>query len=572
MKKVSLAHVCLATFAFAQGCAVSTSGDEASSEATATDSMAIRADSPSAAYSVLATGAQLHGANGLATGPDGRLYVASLLGSEIAKVNRTSGAIVGRLGKSDGVDGPDDIAFGPDGSLYWTSLQTGNVVRRQPSGVVSQQFIAPGVNPITFSDNGRLFVALDFLGDALYELDPALVAPPRLIASGLGFLNGMDWGPDGRLYGPIWTQGRVVSIDVDSCTNATDPNTQCDIRTVATGFSIPAAVKFDSSGTLHAVDQNGDVVRINRVTGVRTVIAKLAPGLDNLVFGPEGELFVSSAADGFVVRIAKNGNVRTMLRGGAIVPGGVAVLPGSRSDSVYVADLFSLKEFDGKTGAARLSRPSFLGISPLQPPATVSADGSALLLTSYIGNTVQVLNPVTNAIVESYSDFAVPINAIRFQGDIVVSELGFTPGSARVVRRTAGGLVGLASLIVPSGLAASGNNLWAADWATGAIVQLVANGATLSPPRNVVAGLAAPEGLAVGADGKLLVVETGKRRLLRVDPSTGSFSVVAGDLAVGLTPATGSPPTFPFSGVAVGPSGSIYVSGDAGNLIYKFPR
>ena len=26
----------------------------------------------------------------------------------------------------------------------------------------------------------------------------------------------MDWGPDGRLYGPRWFNNEVVSVDVDS--------------------------------------------------------------------------------------------------------------------------------------------------------------------------------------------------------------------------------------------------------------------------------------------------------------------------------------------------------------------
>src|SRR5688500_14471678 len=81
-----------------------------------------------ATSSVLVEGARLHGANGMNVGPDGRLYVASLLGNEIAVVNRKSGAVVDRLDGSDGVDGPDDLTFGPDGSLYWTPLLTGNVV------------------------------------------------------------------------------------------------------------------------------------------------------------------------------------------------------------------------------------------------------------------------------------------------------------------------------------------------------------------------------------------------------------------------------------------------------------
>ena len=37
-----------------------------------------------------------------------------------------------------------------------------------------------------------LFVAVSFLGDALYELDPNGANPPRLIAEQLGGLNAMD--------------------------------------------------------------------------------------------------------------------------------------------------------------------------------------------------------------------------------------------------------------------------------------------------------------------------------------------------------------------------------------------
>ena len=58
-----------------------------------------------------------------------------------------------------------------------------------------------------------------FLGTNLYELDPKGVSEPRLIADDLGpgcGLNGMDWGPDNRLYGPRWFVGEVVSFDVDS--------------------------------------------------------------------------------------------------------------------------------------------------------------------------------------------------------------------------------------------------------------------------------------------------------------------------------------------------------------------
>lgn len=520
---------------------------------------------------ILAEGSPLHGTNGMYVGPDGRLYVASFLGNEIAIVNRKSGAIVDRLDASDGIDGPDDLTFGPDGSLYWTSLIPGNVVRHAPSGEITEQFVAPGVNPITFSDTGRLFVALDFLGDGLYEVDPELSAPPRHIAGNLGFLNGMDWGPDGRLYGPIWTQGRVISIDVDSCTGAVDPDVECDLQTVADGFFIPAAAKFDGLGRLHVVDQNGEVVRIDIETGEKDIIAELTPGLDNLAFDPQGNLYVSSASDGFIVRIKPNGQTHTIMPGGMIMPGGVAVTTEGCGESVYVADLSSLRKFDGDTGAPLSVERSFLGQSDFYGPATVSADGSNLILTAWFSSVVQTYDPATATVLETYSNFVSPLNAVRFQGDLVVAELGAGPGAARVVRRTGGGsLVTLAPMTVPSGLAVSGGDLWAADWATGQVLQVAAGGVTLSPPLVVADGLDQPEGMAIDLDGTLLVVEVGKRRLLRVDPATGHTWVVKKHLEVGLEAVTGTVPTYALSSVAVGPSGTIYVSGDKDNVLYRF--
>jgi glucose/arabinose dehydrogenase len=84
--------------------------------------------------------------------------------------------------------------------------------------------------------------------------------------------------------------------------------------------------------------------------------------------------------------------------------------------------------------------------------------------------------------------------------------------------------------------------------------------------------LAAPEGLAVAPNGSLLVVESGAGRLVRIDLRTGRVSTVAEGLALGAqgipdTPIV--PPTWSFNGVAVGPSGAIYVSGDKANVLYR---
>ncbi|MCX6633720.1 MAG: PKD domain-containing protein, partial [Acidobacteria bacterium] len=495
---------------------------------------------------------------------DDRLHIASVWGQEILIMDPQNGKIIKRIGPEVGVGTPDDLAFGPDGSLYWTSLATGEVGRLTPDGKKTTQFIAPGVNPITFSDSGRLFVALCFLGDGLFELDPNLVNPPRKIPKDLppdaGMLNGFDFGPDGFLYSPVPFMGIVVKIDVESGATSV----------VADGFTSPSAVKFDSRGRLHVLDAAaGTVTRIDTATLSKEVIARLGyAGWNNLAFDSRDRLYVSHCNDGSVIEILPSGKPRTISEGGMILPGGVAAVRRAGRESVFVADGWTLREFDALTGKAIGAEDSSFLPTGLLAPMTISADGSNFVMTSWISSAVEVWNPDTRQVLENYRDFAVPMNAIRFQGDLVVAELGSTP--ARVVRVTSTGRTELATgLGVPIGLAASGGDLWVSDWAIGAVFQIVDNGVALSKPRPVATGLKFPEGLAVDRDGSLLVVETGTGRLLRIDK--GSTTVVAEGFEVGITLAPGIalPPTYLFNGVAVGPSGTIYVTGDRANVLYR---
>ena len=404
--------------------------------------------------------------------------------------------------------------------------------------------VAPGVNPITFSDDGRLFVALDFVGDGLYELDPDLVEPPRLIIQELGWLNGVDWGPDGYLYGPIWTQARVVRIDVDAAT----------VTTVADGFVVPAAVKFDSRGRLHAVDNaTGEVWRVDAASGSKERIAQLSPKLDNLAFDSTDRLFVSNAADGSIVEIKADGSVRTVRAGRFGGAGGLAVVPrDDGGESVYVGAFFSLHEFDGLTGEERSAAAA--------DAASVALDDDHLMLSSWFTNIVEVWDPETQTVLGAMPDFALPLNAIRFRGDYVVAELmtGSVVLAPEQDPSPSKRLTLASGLAVPAGLAKTDDDLFVADWATGMVLQIIAGGEILSEPIVVATGLSGPEGLAVDPDGNLLVLETGAGRLTRIDLTTGELSTVADGLAVIQAPA-GAVPTWAFNGVAMGPSGAIYV-------------
>lgn len=513
------------------------------------------ADEPAyAAQRILVRGSAIHGANGINFGHDGLLYVTSAVGSNISIIDPDSGRILRALGRAEGVIGPDDIAFSPDGTLYFTAFFTGQVCRMTPAGTAEViANVGPGANAITFSDDGRLFVTRVFLGDALYEIDPKGTTPPRLIRSNLGGLNAMDFGPDGKLYGPLWFKGQVARVDVDSGS----------ITTVYEGLHTAAAVKFDSSGRLHVIDQHeGVVLRIDLETGAAEVVARPGLGADNMAFDAEGRLFITNAHDGSVVTPLPNGAVRTVVPGGLAMPAGVAALTNPEGGvSVFAADTESLREFDGVSGKElSIEHASVGSLASVATPLTVSAFGNNLIVTSWFSRTVQLWDPWQRKIIVNYFDFLVPTNAIEFKGDIVVAELG----SKSIVRRTPGTQdkeTLLAGISAPVGLAAKSGSLWAGDWATGAIYQIFDNGVRLEQPRLVASGLKNPEGMAA-TDNSLIVAEVGARRLVKIDAATGKITELAVDLDFGLSAPPGYVPSMLMSGVAVDACGAIYVSLD----------
>lgn len=525
---------------------------------------------------VFVRGAPIHGANGLAVDTTDRLLVASALGGEIVALNRQTGKILERVGHSRGVDAPDDVAVGPDGSIYWTDIQIGEVGRLSPSGAVTKQKVALGMNPVAFSSDGRLFVAQAFMGDGLYELDPNLVSPPKVVIPDSGTppfvnqLNGFDFGRDGMLYAPQPFLGRIVKINPDTGS----------MVTVAEGFGAnpPTSVEFDSQGHLYATLRYEDVVRIDVPTGTYEVYAHIKDLVaDNMTFDAADTMFVSDSTDGAVYRMPTGGKVRTLSRGGLILPGGIAVMKKpSGGASLFVADVWTLAEYGVRTGALR----ERLVQTPIGPsivePWTVAPDRGNLILTSWMSNAVQVWDVVGDKEVFLTRDFAVPLNALRFRGDLVVAQLGdpsrnIPPSVARL--DSTGQITLLATgLAVPAGLAGNGRDLWVSDWATGNVWKVVSNRTVLKSPQLVASGLSLPEGMAVAKDGSLLVVETGKQRLVKINRTSGRVTTLAHHLKVGLMGSAGAPPTYAMSSVAVAPNGTIFVSGDLGSVIYRLTR
>jgi sugar lactone lactonase YvrE len=502
---------------------------------------------------VLVSGGHFLGINGLMFGPDGLLYLASAASPAIAAVDPQTGSVVREFRGTEGVFNPDDLAFGPDGSVYWTNILAGSVFRQTPDGTVSVISEAgPGVNPITFSDDGRLFVSKCFLGSDLFELDPQGEAPDRVITDQLGpgcGLNGMDWGPDGLLYGPRWFHGEVVRVDVG--TGA--------FETVAAGFGVPAAVKFDSGGNLYVLDSlRGEIVKVNPENGDRSVTGRVEPSTaDNLAVSPQDRVFVSSFGDGWIKEILDDGTTRTVVPGGRVnMPGGLAWLDGPGGQRLYVADFFALRTVDPESGEVNTIARDIAGFSEMGTAFTVSAHGSNLVLSDWFGQAVRIWDPSAGELVAKFDGFDQPVDAVSFAGRILVSNAG----NGAVVLVDPDGApersVVVDGLKRAAGLAAAGGDAFVCDYAAGTILQIIEDGATLPDPRVVADALDGPEGLAATGEA-LFVVETGAGRLTRIGRASGERSVLMGNLHTS---------DLLFDAVALGGDSRVYVT--AGGTVY----
>jgi sugar lactone lactonase YvrE len=505
---------------------------------------------------------RLFGANGLRTGPDGRVYIAQVTGSQISALDVDTGDIETISAKGGDIVAPDDVAFGPDGSLYATEVMDGRVSVRDTHGrtrVLRDD--VPSANGITFHD-GRLFIGECREGGRLMEFDLDGGAP-RILLEDVPSPNAMEVGPDGLLYFPVMGANEIWRIDPD---RADAP------ETVATGLGVPDSVKFDSAGFIVSTQvASGQVLRIDPRTGAQTVLAALTPGLDNCTFvgsGSEARLFVSNFT-GEITEIL-DGGTRTLLPGALNWPMDLAV---GHDGRVYVADgtyLYVLPPDGSLDTVGMLFSPGYPGfIRGLVP----SGPGEFVVTTS--GGQITRYLPAAAESVVLASGFDQLYGVAMTPGAVVAAEFG----AGRVVSVDShGGVDVLASgLDDPVGVTVGpGGAVLVAECGAGRVVRLTESGT-----ETVVDGLQRPQGILF-TDGRLVVVDAGEKAVIAFDVASGSRTTIASGLPVGPPPGVepkrlkGMPPFSgpqgPFAGIAAGADGTLYVSADGEGSVLALHR
>jgi streptogramin lyase len=509
----------------------------------------------------LVPGSAFHGVHGLGIDKAGHMFAGSVAGAALYEVDLDNGTARIAIPTPEGM--ADDIAFAPDGTMAWTGFLTGDLYSRKGDGPIKKLASGlPGINSLAYRKDGRLYATTVFLGDTLYEIDVEGIKPPRMIMEKMGGLNGFEFGPDDKLYGPLWFKGQVAKVDVD----------KPELTVVADGFKVPAAVNFDSKGNLWVVDTAlGQLVRVDPKTGAKKMVAQLKPSLDNLAIDDKDRIFVSNMADNGIQEVdPETGAAKQIIIGKLALPGGIGVVSDGARDTIYVADVFAYRTVDGASG--EVSEPARMHAAggTLEYPMSATAKGDEVILSSWFTGTVQVIDRKTGATKEMLHDFKAPHDAIRLgDGSLLVSELG----SKSLIRASGehgkdrtvliGGLEGPVGLVGgPKG------EVYVTEAFAGRVSRVESNG-----EKTVVAkDLKMPEGIALTGDGKLIVAEVGAKRLVEVDPASGKVSEIAANLPIGLVGAPGGLPTNIPTGVGVGASGVVYFSSDIENAIYKVTK
>ena len=492
-------------------------------------------------------GAKISGVNGIHFGPDGYLYATSVIGSDISVVDTDNKTIVKRYGPKEGVFGPDDVAFNDKGEFYWTTILTGEVAGFNIQGEkVIAANLGPGVNPITFSDDGRLFVAQCFFGDGLYEVDPLGIKEPRSIKKDLGpncGLNGMDWGPDGRLYGPRWFKNEVVSLNVDTG----------EMNVVVKGLNVPAAVKFNSKGVLHVLDTaDGQVLKV--IDGQLEVVASLLTGLDNFDFNSKDEIFVSSYADGSILKVTDN-EIIEILPGGISHPGGLAV----SQNSLVVADIQSVRAFNLGTKEEDWVLRNIFRSSPLGASTSAASLDNNIILTSWLDNTVKILDPSNGQIIKSFEGLNIPISTAKFDGHYAVALHG--NNSISLLKEDGSLKILSDEFDSPTHVVNYKEGLLVSDRNRGELIMVSAEGET----NTLITGLDSPEGIAILGD-TIFVYEGNTGEIKSI--SDNKISIIA-DLSAGSRDASPmQPPSMVFNGL-VAYEGSVYATDEMKRAIFK---
>ena len=496
---------------------------------------------------------RLFGANGLRTGPDGRIYVAQVAGSQISAIDVDTGAIDAISPKGGDIVAPDDLAFDPEGNLYATEITEGRVSVRAPNGTTRVLYgDMPVANPITFHQ-GRLIAGECRIGGRIMQLDLDGGAP-RILLENVPMPNAFEVGPDGKLYFPVMGTNEIWRMGLDGGAP----------ETVAQNLGVPDSVKFDAQGFIVSTQvHSGQVLRIDPRNGERTVLANLTPGLDNVTFVGK-RLFVSNIS-GYVTEILEGGKTRDLVPDGLIGPLGLAM---DETGLLYVADgpfSYTIRPGHARETVGFLFDAGYPGYAR----GVIATGPGEFIVTTSNGGVARFWPAKRESKVLASGFDQLYGVAVAPKGAVIFAE----QGTGRVLCLQSDNVETLATgLRQPSGVAVGADGTCFVSESAGGRVVKLSSGRTGSVPDIALDGLQNPQGILVRG-ASLYVVDAGLKELIEYNQASGVRRTLASNLPIGAPPGvtpkflgaigTMAGPMGPFADITAAADGTLYISGDA---------
>jgi len=339
------------------------------------------------------------------------------------------------------------------------------------------------------------------------------------------------------------------------------------------GFRAPMDLCLDGDGSLLVADGLNAKIRKVTLQGVVTTLATLPASVFGIARNPAGMLYVALAdktirrvdpGTGTVTLVAGIPNVQGFQDGAAATfdfPMGLAVTSGPTGDRLFVAEaaIRTIRTIapDGTVatlaGLAQASSALVDGVGTaarFRYPTRVVLDGSRLLVADEAA--VRTLNPDTGAVGTLAKNLRSCAALCATDG----SGCG-AAGETEVYRVQADGTkVPLAGLVnnsgsqdgplaqasfiqLSDGVFDAAGNLYVTQTSMGTIRKISPEGVVSTP----VTGLFQPMGIDLDAQGRLVVVEFGKHRLVRIE-ANGQVTVLAGTGQAGFQDGPGASAQF----------------------------
>ncbi len=224
---------------------------------------------------VIATYATGLANNGLASGPDGSLYVADYTNNKILRYD-AAGTLLSSFGSAQ-LSSPQGVTIGPDNNLYVTN--TNNTVQKfSASGTFLGTFIAAGnglsnAKAIAWGPDGNAYVS-SYGNSQVLRYNGATGAFLNVFASGTGGFEDLTFGPDNKLYVASYGDGKIYRYD---------GTTGAALGAFVSGITTPYGLRFDPAGNLDVSSRStGQIKTYNGTTGA--FIGNLDTGLINPSF------------------------------------------------------------------------------------------------------------------------------------------------------------------------------------------------------------------------------------------------------------------------------------------------